>query len=160
MKRFFYVLQILFLVLFSSLLLCSCKSKNCDFCIPETASFTVEEETEGIVFKAILNGDAARLTFLHPAALNGLEASTAGSGTYNLCYNGRSCELGTFSVKNAADFIAALKLLKCGGTCKGSHFTASADSLYADAEFENGSLKKIVYFDGMQKKIYKIDMEE
>lgn len=139
-------------------LLASCDGE--DFTVPAGGVFSVTEQTSGAAFTATIEGESARCVFSLPRAAEGLSAETADGVTYTLSYSGVDFVTGGFAVETAANFKAALTLLRERGKTRNGAIEARADKIYAKGKIKDGALAAIDFFDGKKIRKYKIHRED
>lgn len=147
------------LVLPFVLLISACTTTDTGFEISQKGRYAVTEELSGIEFKAVLEGVYAEYSFTKPLSVTGLTAVTADGVGYTLSYGGIKTQLCGASVDIAADFSAALELLRSLGEHKNGVIHAQADALYAEATINENNISEISFYNGKQKRIYKIITE-
>lgn len=153
MKRFF----LLFLVV--CVPLCGCKGAGARFEIPQKGRFSVTDELSGVSFTASVDGSFAEFEFSAPETIAGLSATTADGVAYKLEYGGVKAEFTSFSVSAAADFVSALELLSFGYKNSGGTLYAEADGVWAEAVTDGNRIAELSFFNGSQKRKYKIKTE-
>lgn len=126
--------------------------------IPDKGRFTVEGEN-GTEFVLSYDGEYEEYVFTKPETISELIATTESGAQYKLTYKGVEVEFSAFSIQEATDFSAALKLLKACGKAKNGALFAEAEGMYATAYVEEQSFTKIEFFNGTKKRIYKITTE-
>lgn len=151
MKRIFLLLLCI-LPMFSA-----CVKTTTVVNIPDKGRFTVEGES-GTEFVLSYDGEYEEYVFTKPEAISSLVATTQNGAQYKLTYKGIDVEFSAFSIQEATDFSAALKLLKACGKAKNGALFAEAEGMYATYK-EEQSFTKIEFFNGTKKRIYKITTE-
>ena len=121
--------------------------------------YDVTETLTGISFKARFSAEQRELSFRSPEVINGLSAVSADGNVFSLSYRGINVTVGSFAVKTAGDFFAALELLDEAGTRTAIGIEAEVEGISASARIENGTITEIRFNDGLNTRNYKITTE-
>jgi len=139
-------------------ILSACRD-NTDYSFNINGRYTVTEENTGIAFMAEISDHGKQIVFTAPSALIGVKAYSTDGNIFTVESKDVSETLGSFSIKTANDFFAAMELLHNIGIRQGSTLSASIDSITAKALFENNCVTELAFNDGMHARKYKIITE-
>lgn len=155
-----YLKRLIALALMSALLMSfsACKSKT-EFIFKRQGIYSVSEENTDISFKATIGESQTVLSFTSPSVINGLTAIKNDGQEYNLKYGDINVSLGSFAVKTADDFFAAMETLEAAGVYKDGILSASVDGIEAKGIVENGCLTELYFKDGLNSRKYIITTE-
>lgn len=136
----------------------SCKEKV-DFVFDSKGIYQVTEVNTDISFTANMGEMQNRALFTSPSSIEGLTAVQTNGKGYDLKYKDMSVSLGSFAVKTADDFFAAMETLEQAGVYADERITATVDGIQVKGIIENGRLTRLYFTDGLNDRKYKITTE-